>query len=282
MSWRLRVVHSTGFAYTNPVTSSYNEARLTPRSDARQNVIVNRVETVPATRSYRYTDYWGTAVTAFDLHAPHEELEVTGLSVVETEAGSRPEIDAVPTWETMRADAVSDRYDEMLSTTTYVPRNRQLAATARRLTKGMAPDAAVDAVCHHVHDEMNYVPGTTGVHTTAVDAWNERSGVCQDYAHLSLLMLRSLGIPARYVSGYLHPKPHARVDETVQGQSHAWIEAWTGSWWGLDPTNATPVTEQHVSVGVGRDYADVPPLKGIYTGGRAADLEVVVEITRMA
>ncbi|WP_374612146.1 transglutaminase N-terminal domain-containing protein, partial [Gordonia sp. (in: high G+C Gram-positive bacteria)] len=89
MSWRLRVVHSTGFAYHSPVTSSYNEARLTPRSDARQNVIVNRVETVPATRSYRYTDYWGTAVTAFDLHAPHNELEVSGLSVVETEAGQR-------------------------------------------------------------------------------------------------------------------------------------------------------------------------------------------------
>ena len=78
MSWRLRVVHSTGFAYKSPVTSSYNEARLTPRSDHRQNVIVNRVETVPASRAYRYTDYWGSAVTAFDLHAPHNELEVSG------------------------------------------------------------------------------------------------------------------------------------------------------------------------------------------------------------
>lgn len=99
MSWRLRVVHSTGFAYNSPVTSSYNEARLTPpRSDARQNVIVNRVETVPATRSYRYTDYWGSAVTAFDLHAPHEELEVSGMSVVETEAGQRPSADDQVTW----------------------------------------------------------------------------------------------------------------------------------------------------------------------------------------
>ena len=117
MSWRLRVVHSTGFAYKSPVTSSYNEARLTPRSDARQNVIVNRVETVPATRAYRYTDYWGTAVTAFDLHAPHEELEVSGMSVVETEAGQRPEQQRP--WDEIRSEYVEDRYDEMLSFTDY-------------------------------------------------------------------------------------------------------------------------------------------------------------------
>lgn len=282
MSWRLRVVHSTGFAYQSPVTSSYNEARLTPRSDNRQNVIVNRVETVPATRSYRYTDYWGSAVTAFDLHAPHEELEVSGMSVVETEPGERPDDERKRDWDGIRTDEVEDRYDEMLSNTAYVPRNRSLVATAKRLVKGLDPEEAVLAVCTFVHDEMEYIPGTTGVHTTAVDAWNERKGVCQDYAHLTLLMLRGLGIPSRYVSGYLHPKPDAAINKTVEGQSHAWIEAWTGGWWGYDPTNDIPITEQHVSVGVGRDYSDVSPLKGIYTGGQATDLDVVVEITRLA
>ena len=88
--WRMRVVHSTGYAYKSPVTASFNEARLTPRSDSRQNVILNRVETVPATRSYRYVDYWGTAVTSFDLYAPHTELEVTSSSVVETDKGEKP------------------------------------------------------------------------------------------------------------------------------------------------------------------------------------------------
>ncbi|MFT4124972.1 MAG: transglutaminase family protein [Gordonia sp. (in: high G+C Gram-positive bacteria)] len=282
MSWRLRVVHSTGFEYKSPVTSSYNEARLTPRSDSRQNVIVNRVETQPATRNYRYTDYWGTAVTAFDLHAPHESLEVSGMSVVETEPGSRPTEARKKDWDGIRCEYVEDRYDEMLTNTAYVPRSRSLAATARRLAKGRDPEAAVEAICTFVNTEMEYVPGTTGVHTTAVDAWNERKGVCQDYAHLSLLMLRSLGIPARYVSGYLHPKPDAELNKTVEGQSHAWVESWTGSWWGFDPTNNTPITEQHVSVGVGRDYSDVSPLKGIYTGGQASDLDVVVEITRLA
>jgi transglutaminase-like putative cysteine protease len=282
VSWRLRVVHSTGFAYNAPVTSSYNEARLTPRSDNRQNVIVNRVETVPATRSYRYTDYWGTAVTAFDLHAPHEELEVSGSSVVETEAGQRPNESEQTDWDDLKSEYVIDRFDEVLGKTDYVPRNRPLAATARKLAKGLDPEAAVVAICSWVNAEMQYVPGTTGVHTSAVDAWSERKGVCQDYAHLTLLMLRSLGIPARYVSGYLHPNRDAEIDDVVEGQSHAWIEAWTGAWWGYDPTNDVPINEQHVSVGIGRDYSDVPPLKGIYTGGGATDLDVVVEITRLA
>src|SRR6201988_3957798 len=117
--WRLRVVHSTGYAYKSPVTASFNEARLTPRSDSRQNVILNRVETIPATRSYRYVDYWGTAVTAFDLHAPHTELEVTSSSVVETDRGERP-AEAV-SWDDLASAAVIDRFDEMLGPTHFTP-----------------------------------------------------------------------------------------------------------------------------------------------------------------
>lgn len=282
MTARLRIVHATGFAYAGPVTSSFNEARLTPRNDNRQNVIVDRVETAPASRQYRYTDYWGTVVTAFDLHAPHEELEVSGTSVVETEAEDLPEIAAETGWDTLQTEFVLDRYDEMLTPTTYVPRNRTLASAAKRIAKGRTPAEAVAAVSQWVHAEMDYVPGTTGVHTTAVEAWKERKGVCQDYAHLTLLMLRSLGIPARYVSGYLHPRSIAEIGEVVEGESHAWIEAWTGAWWGIDPTNDKTITELHIGVGVGRDYSDVPPLKGIYTGGGASDLDVVVEITRLA
>ncbi len=280
MSWRLRVVHSTGFGYNAPVTSSYNEARLTPRSDQRQNVILNRVETVPATRAYRYTDYWGTAVTAFDLHAPHTALEVTGASVVETEAAD--DSGEVVSWEELGTDRVRDRFDELLSYTDYVPKQRKLATQARRLVKDLEPDEAVIALCRWVHDELDYVPGTTGVHSSAIDAWDERKGVCQDYAHLTLLLLRSVGIPGRYVSGYLHPQRDAEVGATVAGESHAWIEAWTGQWRGYDPTNDVPIGERHVSVGVGRDYADVPPLRGVIAGGGASDLDVIVEITRLA
>ncbi|MFC8383444.1 MULTISPECIES: transglutaminase family protein [unclassified Nocardia] len=280
MSWRIRVVHTTGYVYDAPVTRSFNEARLTPRADSRQNVILNRVETVPATRAYRYTDYWGTAVTAFDLHAPHTELEVTGSSVVETEPFAEPTEEL--SWDELQGGRVVDRFDEMLSPTAYVPRDRKLSTVARQLSRGEEPAKAVVRAAEWVHKEMDYIAGTTSVHTSALQAFAERRGVCQDYAHLTLVLLRSMGIPSRYVSGYLHPKPGAAIGETVAGQSHAWIEAWTGQWWGYDPTNNLAVNEQHVSVGVGRDYADVPPLKGVFSGGGSTDLEVVVEVTRLA
>jgi transglutaminase-like putative cysteine protease len=278
--WRVRVVHSTGYAYESPVTASFNEARLTPRSDNRQNVILSRVETVPATRSYRYLDYWGTAVTAFDLHAPHTELEVTASSVVETDK-PEPPIEKV-TWDELRSEAVVDKFDEVLSPTHYTPRSRRLRRVGERIAMYNDPHDAVIAAADWVNSELDYVAGTTGVHSSALDALREGKGVCQDFAHLTLAVLRGIGIPSRYVSGYLHPQRKAPVGETVDGQSHAWIQAWTGGWWNFDPTNDKEINEQYVSVGVGRDYADVTPLKGIYSGGGSTDLDVVVEITRLA
>jgi transglutaminase-like putative cysteine protease len=277
--WRLRVVHSTGYAYKSPATASFNEARLTPRSDNRQNVILSRVETVPATRSYRYIDYWGTAVTAFDLHAPHTELEVVASSVVETDKPEPPTKKV--TWEDLRSEAVLDKFDEVLGPTHYTPRSRRLRRVGDSIAKYNDPHDAVLATAEWVNSELDYVPGTTGVHSSAIDALREGNGVCQDFAHLTLAVLRSIGIPSRYVSGYLHPHRKAPIGETVDGQSHAWIQAWTGGWWNFDPTNDKEINEQYVSVGVGRDYADVTPLKGIYSGGGSTDLDVVVEITRL-
>ncbi|MDT5009888.1 MAG: hypothetical protein QOH57_1505 [Mycobacterium sp.] len=278
--WRLRVVHSTGYAYKSPATSSFNEARLTPQSDNRQNVILSRVETVPATRSYRYIDYWGTAVTAFDLHAPHTELEVTGSSVVETDKPEPPEITV--TWDELAAEVVVDQFDEVLTSTHFTAESNRLRRVGEKIAKYHEPQAAVIAASEWVKSELDYVPGTTGVHTSALDALREGKGVCQDFAHLTLALLRTMGIPARYVSGYLHPTRKAAIGDVVEGQSHAWIQAWTGAWWMYDPTNAKDINEQYVSVAVGRDYADVTPLKGIYSGGGSTDLDVVVEITRLA
>lgn len=278
--WRMRVVHATGYAYKAPVTASFNEARLTPRSDSRQNVILNRVETVPATRQYRYVDYWGTAVTAFDLHAPHAELEVTASSVVETDVGEHPEESV--SWEDLRSEAVIDRFDEVLTPSHYTPDSKRIARVGQRIAKYHTPYEAVTEAANWVHSELEYVPGTTGVHSSGLDAHREGKGVCQDFAHLSLILLRSMGIPARYVSGYLHPKRDAAVGDTVEGQSHAWVQAWTGGWWHYDPTNDADINEQYISVGVGRDYDDVSPLKGIYSGEGSTDLDVVVEITRLA
>ncbi|BBZ03695.1 hypothetical protein MCHIJ_31320 [Mycolicibacterium chitae] len=278
--WRLRVVHATGYAYQSAVTASFNEARLTPRSDQRQNVILNRVETVPATRSYRYVDYWGTAVTAFDLHAPHTELEVTASSVVETEQPEAPQNSV--SWDDLASEAVADRYNEMLSPTHYTPASKRIERVGRRIARDHDPQGAVIEAARWVQGELTYVAGTTGVHSSGLDALREGKGVCQDFAHLTLILLRGMGIPARYVSGYLHPHRDAAVGDTVDGQSHAWIQAWTGEWWYYDPTNDTGINQQYISVGVGRDYSDVTPLKGIYSGAGSTDLDVVVEITRLA
>lgn len=166
--WRLRVVHTTGYAYQSPVTASYNEARLTPRSNNRQNVILNRVETIPATRSYRYIDYWGTAVTAFDLHAPHTDLTVMSSSVVETERAEGPATEAG--WDDLRSDAVIDRFDDLLRPTGHTPASKRVASVGKKISKTHAPAEAVVAAAHWVRDELDYLPGTTSVHSSGLDA----------------------------------------------------------------------------------------------------------------
>lgn len=280
MSWQLRVVHSTGYRYPAPVAQSFNEARLTPRADRRQVVLFSRIETMPASRLFRYEDYWGTVVTSFDLHAPHTELKVVASSVVETADAVEPVRDV--TWRGLGDDQVVDRHGEYLAPTAYTPRDRELAARARTLRRGHDPADAVLEAARWVHGVLDYQPGSTGVHSSARDAWQAGKGVCQDYAHVTLVLLRAMGIPARYVSGYLHSDPKAPVGEKVSGESHAWIEAWTGGWWAYDPTNDLRVGEQHVWVAVGRDYSDVTPLKGIYSGEKSSALDVTVDVTRLA
>ncbi len=201
------------------MTASYNEARLTPRSDSRQNVILNRVETVPATRSYRYVDYWGTAVTAFDLHAPHTELEVTSSSVVETDKPESPD-GPMLSWEDLASEAVRRPVRRGAHPDAATPRSsKRIDRVGRRIAKDHDPQRrGASRRREWVHSELQYVPGTTGVHSSGLDALREGKGVCQDFAHLTLILLRAMGIPARYVSGYLHPKHKAAVGDTVDGR----------------------------------------------------------------
>ena len=133
-----------------------------------------------------------------------------------------------------------------------------------------------------VNRRVSYQPGSTGVQTSAQEAWDARSGVCQDMAHVSVGLLRAAGLPARYVSGYLHPDPKAEPGHAVAGQSHAWAEYWAGEWVPCDPTSLAPVAERHVVLGRGRDYSDVSPLKGIYSGAPSVAMKVTVEVTRLA
>jgi len=280
MSWRIGIRHVTGYRYQKEVTSSYNEARITPLSTPRQLCLEARVEVSPSVRPRRYWDYWGTCVDAFDLHVPHTELVVTGTSVVETATPERA-ADGVG-WETMRTAKTADQHAELLESTAFTPFDPRLAEIGDELVAAArTPSDAAAQACAWAGDQLEYQPGSTSVSTSGIEAWDHGAGVCQDFAHLTLGLLRIMGIPARYVSGYLHPFPDAGIGQAISGQSHAWVEWWDGDWRSFDPTNGVAVGERHVVVGRGRDYHDVTPLKGLFKGGPAESLGVQVELTRL-
>ncbi|MBA2625006.1 MAG: transglutaminase family protein [Acidimicrobiia bacterium] len=276
----MRVEHTSRYRYRSEVRSSYNEARMTAMTTPEQQTIESNLSVEPRCRPFRYTDYWGTVVHAFDLHAPHAELRVDAVAVVET-GDTRP-VEATLGWDDLAGPKVRDSLGEYLEATAYVPDDSGVAELAAELRAGGGPAAAVEAAAGWVSDNVSYAKGATKVSTSCTEVFDRRVGVCQDYAHLTLGVLRAMGIPARYVSGYLHPRPDAVPGDSVVGESHAWVEAWLGPWHGLDPTHAGLAGARHVLVARGRDYADVPPLKGVYRGGQAEDLEVSVVVTRLS
>lgn len=276
---RLHVVHTTTFSYDSPVTASYNEARMVPISDADQTVLAASLGIEPLTWRHDYVDYWGTNVTSFESSEPHVSLVLTATSRVEV----HPRLRSAPEgWDVLRRPSTLDEMAEFLvsSRTTAVPDG--LAAIAAEAATLPDPDAAARRVCAAVHEAVEYVPGVTAVHSVGSEAWIARKGVCQDMAHLSVGALRSIGIPARYVSGYLHPVADGEIGLTVSGESHAWVEWWVGDWVAHDPTNDIDVGEHHVALGRGREYQDVAPVRGIFAGGAAQLLDVRVRITREA
>jgi transglutaminase-like putative cysteine protease len=277
-SWRVRIKHSTVLGYGSPVVASYNEARLTPSAINGQLVITSRIDVKPSTRLESYIDYWGTIVHAFDVQTPHTELVVTSTSLVDTvpRSGVGGDIE----WSALSDPAVTDPWCEYLTPSGPVTIGPELAASVAEVRSAPSPNAAVRLALDIVTDRLTYVPGSTHVASTDVEAWNLGAGVCQDYSHLAIALLRGAGIPARYASGYLHPG-EGDIGATVVGESHAWIEAWLDGWKAYDPTNRRPVGERHVLVGLGRDYTDVPPLKGIFSGGAASSHDVSVELTRL-
>lgn len=277
--WLLSVRHHTGYRYAGPVFSSYNEARVTPRSDPRQRVLDATVEVSPAASLYRYVDYFGSVVTAFDVHAAHSELTVTASCVVETAPPG--DADAAEPWSVLADPDTVDELGEYLTQTPRTTPDGELLAVADQVRAAATPDDGARLAAGWTHGRLAYVTGSTSVHTNAVQALGEGRGVCQDFAHVTIALLRSAGVPARYVSGYLHPAPGAAVGETVTGESHAWVEWWAGGWRAYDPTNDAVPGPGHVVVARGRDYDDVTPLRGIYHGGDAQSQGVTVEVTRL-
>jgi transglutaminase-like putative cysteine protease len=261
--------------------SSLNEARMTPLTLSAQTTLEARVTVGPGVPVWTYNDYWGTFVSVFDLPGPHDDLLIRALATVETGA-------AVPltggerlSWPGI-AELAQGRLLEFLMPTRLTAMAPEVIATVLEDLRGLSPDETAEAISSRVRSRVAYMPGATGVRTDAQEAWDEGRGVCQDMAHVTVALLRAAGLPARYVSGYLHADPAAEPGTTVAGQGHAWVEYWTGSWAACDPTSGAPVGERHVVVARGRDYADVPPLKGTYHGPPDSTMEVTVAVTRLA
>ncbi|MFD4960078.1 transglutaminase N-terminal domain-containing protein [Microbacterium sp. NPDC058389] len=277
---RLRIEHQTGFSYGGDVTASYNEARMLPVSTDSQFVLNSSLDIEPSTSVNQYVDYFGTRVAAFDVLTPHSALSITARSLVEVRPRPLEHIDV--TWDGLtRESNRSIETVEQLSLTNRTRPHDEVAELARSIAaQHDHPGRAAHAISVAVGDAVEYMHGVTGVHSTAAEAWEARKGVCQDIAHITLGALRIVGIPARYVSGYLHPRPSAEVGVAVTGESHAWVEWFAGQWQGFDPTNNIEIGDRHVLVGRGRDYGDVPPLRGVYAGPFKSNLHVKVTITR--
>jgi transglutaminase-like putative cysteine protease len=286
-----RIEHETRYAHTSGVSTSQHVAYLTPRTLPHQAVHSHDlVIDPPAANCVQRTDYFGNSVTQFTVLTPYDELSVLGRSVVQVSAaepGLTPEA-SLP-WEQVREALLYRRaapYQgaaEFSYASPYAIATPALAAFARESFGADRPllDAAVHLM-HRIHDEFTFDSKATTVATAITDVLAHRRGVCQDFAHLQIGCLRSLGLPARYVSGYLLTEPPPGKPRPVGADaSHAWLSVWCPhlGWVDLDPTNDVLPSLHHITVAWGRDYGDVCPLRGIVLGGREHRLHVAVSVT---
>src|SRR5260370_40674724 len=215
--------------------------RLTPPG---KNPLTTRISTEMPAPIWTYTDYWGTLVSSFDILAAHRDLVIRATASVETAA---PEAPARPlAWPALAERAGGGQLLEYLIPTERTTVNQGLAEAARQRVAGADPLETAAEIASWVGSRVAYVPGATEVQTSAQEAWDQGQGVCQDMAPLTVALLREVGLPARYVSGYLYPQPEAEPGDEVEGQSHAWVHYWTGEWVACDPTNRAQVGERHV------------------------------------
>jgi transglutaminase-like putative cysteine protease len=296
---RYRVSHETKFTYGEPVVTSHNEARLRPRGLARQTLITSRldIDPVPKTVVWRQ-DYFGNDVVFFELEKPHDELVVVASSEVEVSEVEPPSIDRSPAWEEVALAVMQERSDlhidalQFVFDSTSVRRSGMLADyAAASFPPGERLLSGVNDLRHRIFSEFRYDQEATTVATPLEEVFENRRGVCQDFAHVMIGCLRSLGLPGRYVSGYVRPNrvtaggtaPAPGPEIVGGGASHAWLSVFDGEQWvEIDPTNDLVVSDQHVVLAWGRDYDDVSPVRGVTLGGRghAVAVEVSVEVVQ--
>ncbi len=282
---RLDIQYRLHFRYSEAVTESQNEVRVRPRDDESQRVLSYRLTSRPPVAVLETFDYWGTAVEQLGIRTHHTELELLAEAVVETEP-------RLASTEELAVEALANSdfraaHFELLMPSPHVQWDEAVDRRAASATDGAASvQEMVSAVVAEVRRALSYEPGATDIGVSLTELLEGGAGVCQDFAHLALGMLRSVGVPARYVSGYLLAADETSADseaaDVVSVQTHAWIEAAVpgSGWWALDPTNGGVVGERHVVIGCGRDYGDVPPVRGAFMGSGTADVDAEVVIGR--
>jgi transglutaminase-like putative cysteine protease len=284
----LRIRHRTHFAYDEPAYESHNEVRLAPQDCPGQRCRSFVLETTPAAATLEYLDSFGNRVHALSVYPPHEAFDIVATSVVERDEPTAERGRDLSFSEFLGEDdaRLQDQH-EFLTTSHYVPFSERLRRFFWRAhpspSEGVAEYTGrlVALVC----DQFEYEPGRTDVHSSVDDILDVGGGVCQDFAHLTIGLLRLAGVPARYVSGYLAPSEANGADRAGREQAtHAWIEALLpgAGWVGFDPTHRGRTGLRHVRIGVGRDYADVPPLRGVFrSGGETHTMGVEVRIEEL-
>jgi len=280
---RYNIKHVTRFAYDVPVSESVVEARMQPRSDGTQRCLHFGLSTTPVSRVLTYHDHDGNCVHHFNIPATHARLTLKAEALVDCAPPPViPERLDVDGWSRLDALTASGEYWDLLNPSTFARPTQLLEDLACELglERGDDPLAMLRGLTATLFSTFAYAPQTTRVDSPIDDALRSRQGVCQDFAHIMIALVRRLGVPCRYVSGYLFHRLEDD-DRSSDGATHAWVEALLPDlgWVGFDPTNNLIAGERHVRVALGRDYSDVPPTRGVYQGVSAVRTELAVAVT---
>lgn len=288
------VRHETRYDYADPVSVSHHVVRLTPRDLPGQTCRTSDISIVPAPPAPATThkDYFGNVVTSFTLQELHEQMTVEASSELEVRARALPDFATSPSWETVRDSLPGDHSTEGLTAYQYIFNSSRVSASAvlTAYARASFPSGrsllagTMDLTCR-INEDFRFDTKATEVSTPVETFFEKRRGVCQDFSHLQIACMRSLGLPARYVSGYLRTMPPPGRPRLVGADaSHAWCAAWcpVNGWVDFDPTNNCVPSDGHITVAWGRDYSDVSPIHGVLLGGARHTLHVGVDVMPLA
>jgi transglutaminase-like putative cysteine protease len=282
-SFYYAIRHLTRFRYSASISESVMEVRMHPRSEGIQHCLEFEISTDPAAQILHYRDYHGNIVQHFDIPGRHAQLTITTEAIVQI-LPPEPVPDALGAgaWEELDTITATDEYWDLLQPGFFVRSGKLLNDWMQEvpIIRGDDPLSTLRMINATISTSFEYVPHSTTVDSPIDDALRTRRGVCQDFAHIMAAVVRSLGIPCRYVSGYLFHR-YEDHDRSQDDATHAWVEALLPGlgWVGFDPTNNLVAAERHIRTAVGRDYADVPPTRGVFKGEATSELDVGVRVS---